>query len=47
MVRNHEFMLGLKVWFALVEKSLVPKDYPFTFRLTQEVLEFNGKKSLS
>jgi polyribonucleotide nucleotidyltransferase len=49
MVRDHEFMLGLKVWFALVEKSLkmfVPKDDPFTIRLTSEVLESSGKKSL-
>jgi len=34
---------------ALAEKSLktiVPKDYPFTIRLTSEVLESNGTTSL-
>lgn len=34
---------------ALAEKGLrpiVPKDFPFTIRLTSEVLESNGKTSL-
>lgn len=35
---------------ALAEKSLrsiVPKDFPFTIRLTSEVLESNGKSKFS